>query len=103
LKPPARSERRFGRFVELTHGFEGRGKPRAALGDGVVTASTQEDHIGCVQLALGGHAAQEVEDTNPIGITPKGTRKALNFVLPHRIVGIADLEEQEVGRGAILL
>jgi len=83
--------------VKLTHGFERRGKPWAAFGHRVVTTSTQEDHVDFGQCALGGYPSQKIEDANPIPIAAERTGKALNFVLPHGVVGITHLQEQEAG------
>ena len=79
--------------MKLTHGFEGGRKPGAAPCDRIVPAATQQDDVGFVQCGLRRHAAQEVEDTNPIPIAAKGAGERPDFVLPHGVVVVTDLEE----------
>ena len=57
LESPARGERRLGRLNEASHRLERRLQPRAALRHGVVPATSEENHVGSVEVVGGGDAA----------------------------------------------
>ena len=95
VESPAGGEGRLRGLVQPAHGFQGRREPWTSLRHRVVSASAQENDVGLVQLTLRRHPTQQVQNANVIAGAPERAGEALDFVLPHGVVGVSHLEQQE--------
>jgi hypothetical protein len=80
------------------HRLERGVEPRTALGHGIVAAAPQQHGVDAVELPSAGRAAQQIEGRDFLRRAAERAGEAANLLPAHRIVRIADLQQQKSQR-----
>ena len=98
LEPPATGERRLATIDQFAEHIKRAIQPLTLTGCRIVSAAAQQHDVAGVELRVGRSSGEKIEDLAAFDVDLQRPRERQPFVLPHRVFGVADLQQQDAER-----